>query len=351
MKKTIIFVLTILIITVALLNALTVNDEWGAWFKESMSKNKDNTMEPENKQGTMYRWKNEKEKLISDYKKFLRRDMSGAEIPQKEIERREPIVNFYYYDETDSEINTIVDFFIYVVENDPEDVLKFKAIKHLTTIAFKNNNKAKSYIISQKNNTSISHRLNLQFHLANITLQEDQQSINYLMFLITKAQDVETTDIKFSSLDEGAIAGYLNRSFFSKRYSEGLDYDYALPLLKQIIYSRSISAQRTACLKYYYQTNREEMRKIYEDCWGKVQNKSTPREEFINALYGLQALYSLSQRNIGKYKIGFKGILTYFATLGGKKPIENGFEYIELTDENRITKEEKQYFQNRLRSK
>ena len=336
-------------ITTALLNA--ESDEWGAWFKTSMVESKGNTMEPENKQGAMYMWKNEKEKLISDYKRFLQRDMSGAEIPQKEIERREPIVNFYYYDATDSEINTIIDFFIYVVENDPENMLKFKAIKHLTAIAFKNNAKAKNYIISQKNNTSLSHRLNLQFHLANITLQEDQESINYLMTLIKKAQDVETTNLKFSSPDEGAIAGYLNRNFFSKRYSKGLEYDYALPLLKQIIFSRSVAAQRTACLKYYYQTNRAEMRKIYEDCWEKVQNKNTLRNEFIDALYSLQALYSLSQRNIGKYKMEFKGISSYFVRLGGLTLINSNWEWKGSESESRLTEEEKRYFQQRLRSK
>ena len=342
MKCTVILILFILL-TAAFLNA--ENDEWGAWFKRSMEESKEYTIEPEDKGLNMYKWKHKKNELINNYKHSLEKDTSAN------VSTRAEIISSYYYDSSDKEISQVIDFFIFVIENETQKFIQFEALDHLTIMGLCGQEKAKSYIYSQKNNSSIPHRLNLQFHLANITIREDEQSLDYLMDLIIKAQDVETTEIKYSSPDEGAIAGYLNRGFFSRRYNKGLDYNYALPLLKQMIYSRSVSAQRTACFKYYYQTNRAEMRKIYDTCWAKVQNNSTPRAEFIEALYGLQALYSLSQRNIGKYKISFDGISSYFARLGGRKPVKNGFKYIELTDENRLTKEEKQYFQNRLRSK
>ena len=87
------------------------------------------------------------------------------------------------------------------------------------------------------------------------------------------------------------------------------------------------------------------MRKIYQDCWEKVQNKNTSRKEFLNALYGLQALYSLSQRNIGKYKMEIKGISSYFVQLSGLTLIKEKWEYTETEGEARLIKEEKRYFQ------
>jgi hypothetical protein len=349
MKNSIVFLLLILMVSTSFLFA--ENDEWGAWFKESIEMSKENPIIPEDRSINLKRWKDGKSWLIENYKKYLERDDNRDKKQMTDMERRNEIISSYYYDGSDPEIDEIVDFFIYVFNND--DVMRFKmeAIDNITTIALGGNNSARDFIFSQVNNTTLSHRMNLQFHLANITIREDQQSLDYLMSLIIKAQDVETTNLKYSSPDEGAIAGYLNRRFFSRRYSKGLDYDYALPLLKQMIYSRSKGSQGTAAFRYYYQTNKTEMRKIYDVCWAKVQDKTTPREEYIDALYGLQALYSLSQRNFSKHKIGFKGISSYFARLGGRKPVKNGFEYIELTDENRILKEEKQYFQQRLGSK
>jgi hypothetical protein len=337
-------------ITTALLNA--ESDKWESWFMENIEKNKANPLpEPEDKQYNMKRWKEGKNWLIENYKKYLERDDNRDKEQMTDMERRGDIISSYYYDGSDPEIDKIVDFFIYVFNND--DVMRFKmeAIDNITTIALGGNNSAREFIFSQVNNTTLSQRMNLQFHLANITIREDRQSLDYLMSLIIKAQDVETTNLKFGSPDEGAIAGYLNRRFFCRRYSKGLDYDYVLPLLKQIIYSRSKGSQGTAVFRYYHQTNRAEMRKIYDVCWAKVQDKTTPRMEYINALYGLQALYSLSQRNFSKHKIGFKGILIYFETLILKTPTKDGLIYVDNGKETRLAKEEKIYFQKRLRSK
>ena len=349
MKNPIIIPLLVLMTTINILNA--ENDKWGAWFKESIEKSKEHPIVPEDKQYNMKRWKEGKNWLIENYKKYLERDDNRDKEQTTDKERRNEIISSYYYDGSDPEIDKIVDFFIYVFNNDNVMNFKIGAINNITTIALGGNNSARDFIFSQVNNTALSHRMNLQFHLANITIREDQQSLDYLMSLIIKAQDVETTNLKYSSPDEGAIAGYLNRRFFSRRYSKGLDYDYALPLLKRMIYSRSTGSQRTAAFRYYYQTNRAEMKKIYDVCWTKVQEKSTPRMEYINALYGLQALYSLSQRNFSKHKIGFKGISSYFARLGGLTLINDKWEYTEAEGEPRLSKEEKRYFQKRLRSK
>ena len=325
------------------------NDEWGAWFKENMEMSKENPIIPEDRSINLKRWKEEKNQLINNYKKYLKRNDNRKNDTKTDLEKRRDIVFSYYYDKTETEIDKIVDLFIFVIKNEGNQGIILGAIKNLTSIAFEGNTKAESYISTQANNSSLSHRIRLQFNLSNITIKDDKQSMDYLMNLIKKDQNVETTDLKFKSSDEGTILWYLLRSFFGQRYLKNLDYEYALPLMKQMLFSRSKGVQDLVAMEYLSLTNKAEIRRIYQDCWAKVQNETTPREEYINALYGLQALYEL--RDIGKHSMGFKGILTYFATLGGKKPIENGFEYIELTNESRISKEEKQYFQQRLRSK
>ncbi len=342
------FVLLIFFLT-HLITLIADNEELGSWFKQSMAKNKDNIMEPENKQGTMYRWKNEKEKLISDYKKFLQRDIKGNIKPQRESETRSSIVSFYYYDETDQEIDKIVDFYIYVYKNDIDKFLRISAFKILVNIAFNNNQAAIGYIRSQANNQNLSEINRLQFYIVNLALIEEEQKLDYLSDLIDKAQSIETINIKYSSPIEQVIVGSLSKYYIPKRYQKGYGYKSVLPILKKLIYSRSVTVQKSACFQYYYHTNKKEMRKIFSECWAKIQDKSIPRIEFLDALYGLQALYGLSKRNYANHKIGFKEIHSYFVRMGGRKPIKNGFEYIELSDENRIKKEEKQYFQQRMK--
>ena len=325
------------------------NGEWGKLFREGLEKYRNAAIEPEDKEINIKKWKNGKDWMIENYKTYLKRDDNSDKNQTTDAERRNGIISSYYYYATDPEIDEIVNFFIYVIENEKNQDIILGAIKNLTTIAFEGNTKAENYISKKAKSSSLSHKIRLQFNLSNIKVREDQQSINYLIGLIKKAQDVETTDLKFKSPDESTIVWYLIRKLFPKRYYSGKEYDYAVPLVKEMILSKSKIVQRFAISSYYKHTNKTEMRSIYQDCWDKVQNETTPRDEYINALYGLQALYEL--RDIGKHSMEFKGILTYFATLGGKKPIKNGFEYIELTDESRISKTEKQYFQKRLRSK
>ena len=347
MKNLLIILSLVLFIIVTALHA--ENDEWGAWFKDSIEKGKENPIVYEDTNNNLKKWKEGKDLLIVNFKKYLERDDNSDKEQTTDIKRRNGIISSYYYDNTDPEIDEIVDFFIFVITNDNVESIKINALDKIITIALEGNNAARDFIFSQVNNTTLSHRMNLQFHLANITLQEDQQSLDYLMSLLIKAQEVETTDFKYSSPDEGAIAGFLRSGFFLRRYSKGLDYDYALPLLKQMIFSRSFAVQKRAAFRYYYQTNKTEMRKIYDECWAKVQDKNTPRKDYLDALYGLQALYDL--KKWGKHSVGFKGISSYFARLGGLTLINDKWEYTEAEGEPRLTKEEKRYFQKRLRSK
>lgn len=350
MKKSITFLLAILMISAAFLNA--ENDERGAWFKESMENGKEleKQFPPENKSILQYNWKHNKDELINTYKEFIEKHggekLTKGDYPDKILETL-----IYYYDETDPDIGKTIDFFIYVVENDINESMKSDAINNITTIALEGNNKAKTYISSNVNNNYFSNNLNLHFHLANITIRENQQSLDFIMDLIKKTQNVETTNLKYSSPDESKILWYLLRNCFGQRYLKNLDYEYVLPLMKQMLFSRSKSVQDLVAMEYLSMTNKSEMREIYDDCWTKIQNNSTPRKLYINALFGLQALYSLSQRDIGKYKIVFEGISSYFAKLGGLTLINDKWEYTEAEGEPRLTKEEKRYFQKRLRSK
>ena len=347
MKKIIIFLLTILMIAVSILSA--ESDEWGAWFKTSMEMSKENPIIPEDRSINLERWKEGKNRLINNYKKYLKRNDNRKNDTKTDLEKRRDIVFSYYYDKTETELEAIVNFFIYVIENEKNQGIILGATKNLTTIAFEGNTKAENYISTQADNSSLSHRIRLQFNLSNITIKDENQSLNYLMNLIKKDQNVETTDLKFKSSDEGTILWYLLRSFFGQRYLKNLDYEYTLPLMKQMLFSRSKSVQDLASMEYLSLTNKTEMRIIYNVCWAKVQDKNTHRKEYINALYGLQALYEL--RDIGKHAMRFKGILIYFETLILKTPTKDGLIYVDSGKETRLSKEEKIYFQKRLRSK
>ena len=342
--------IVLLVFFLTLLVTLIADDEeLGSWFKESIEKSKENYFEPENKQITMKKWKYEKDELISNYKKYLKRDIKGDNKPQRESETRSSIASYYFYDKTDPEINKIVNFYIFVYENDIDKFLRITAFKTLVNIAFKDNQAAIEYIHSQANNQNLNEINRLKFYIVELALIEEEQDLDYLSDIIDEAQLIETTDVEYFSPIEQTIVSTLAKFYIQKRYQKGYGYKSILPILKKLIFSRSVFAQKSACYQYYHHTNKTEMRKIFNDCWVKIQDKSTPRKEFINALYGLQALYGLSHRIIGKHKIGFKEISSYFARMGGRKPIQNGFEYIELSNENRIRKEEKQYFQQRMK--
>ena len=346
-KKIVIFLLTILMIAVSILHA--ENDEWGAWFKENVriSNKTREQFPPENKSIIQHNWKYKKTQLIDNYKEFIEQH-KGEKLTKGDYPDNILGILSYYYDESDPEIDQIVDFFIYVFENDSVESIKIDAIKNITTIALEGNTKVENYISTQADNSSLSHKIRLQLNLSNITIKDDKQSLNYLMNLIKNSQDIETTNLKFKSPDEGTILWYLSRNFFVQRYNKGLEYEYALPLMKQILLSRSKGVQDLVAMIYLSLTNKAEMRSIYNDCWAKVQDKNTPREEYIDALYGLQALYELRD---GKHAMEFKGISSYFARLGGLTLINDEWEYTEAEGETRLNKEEKHYFQKRLRSK
>ena len=350
MKRVILFTLFLIMINILFLNAEN-NDEWGAWFKKNVENSLENPIIPEDKGINQEKWKNNKDELIANYKKYLQRNDNSAQGQRTDRGKRGLIISFYYYDDSDPEIGKIIDFFIYVVENEKNDRIMKNAIINLKTIALNGNASAINYISQQTDNTDLSHKKKLLFNLANITIHKDEASLTYLMDLIKKAQDVETTDLKFKSPDESTILSFLTNEFFVQRYIKGLDYEYALPLQKQMLFSRSKGTQSFAALMYLHHTNKAEMRRIYRDCWAKVRDKSTPRPEFLDALYGLQALYSLSQRNIGKYKIKFGKIGRYFSQFATfvKVPEKNEFQLKASKKEKRLSDEMKVYFARRIR--
>ncbi len=283
-------------------------------------------------------------KLKNDYLLYLSRDDNSADINTDE-EMRQDLVYRYYYAAT-QDADAVIDFFIYVIEHEKLENIKISAVNNLLKLSFEDYRQAGSYIQEQTANKTLSPRLNLQFHLANITICRDENSLSHLMDLIMQAQKVETTNIKYSSPDEGVIAWYLTRKFFGRRFKKGLEYEYVLPLFRQLLFSRSKSTQRTSASKYRRMTNVAEMRKIYLECMALVKDKNTPRTAYVNALYGLQGLYTLHDKRA--YGVKFKGLQSYFGTLGGKKPTKYGYDYIPSPKEKRLSAKEKQYFQNRL---
>jgi hypothetical protein len=342
--------LLVIVITLAIISLTAESDEWGAIFKENAQRLKvANTMYgPEDYSLVIKKWKNP-ENLMEKYEKLIEISRESNTNQSQNSEERSSIISTYYYDKDNPRNNEIAELFIYSVNNDPSLDIKIVALDNLGILALEGNSFAKNFIESNLNNTRYQHKVVTLFHLQNLTIKDDSYSIQYLLNLINQSQNIKTTDLKFHSKDEVNIVWYVAKVLIYKRFDRGLNYDYVLPLLKQLIYSRCKSVQAVAVDAYYKLTNRSEMRRIYEECMAKVEDKNTPREEFLNALYGLQALYEL--RDIGKHKMEFKGILIYFETLILKSPTRDGLIYVENNDELRLSKEEKIYFQKRLRSK
>ena len=216
-------------------------------------------------------------------------------------------------------------------------------------LALKGIENARNFIKTNLNNRAYDKKVKIMFHLQNLTIENDKASIQYLLQLINESQNIKTLDLKYNSKYEVNIVWYIAKVLLQKRYENNLEYDYVLPILKQLMFSKCKNVQTVAVRAYYKLTNRAEMRKIYDICWAKVQDETTPRKEYINALYGLQALYEL--RDFGKHAMRFKGILIYFETLILKTPTKDGLIYVDSGKETRLSKEEKIYFQKRLRSK
>lgn len=357
MKKSLIFLMVLTLSLGSVLKAESNKHE--ARLTKSMKNEKTIFFDLQDKQDNMKKWRTIKDKIILQYKKFLERNdnISNEDCEYStDSERRQRIIKSYNYDKTDPKINQVIEFLIFAVENEKTERLKIEAIKKLTIIALNQNEKAKSYIKDQNDNLSLSHRLTLEFKLSYLTLEDSQTTFDYFMNLIKKAQDIETTDVKYNSSDERIIAWYLISKYPSLRHSFGLDYNYGLPLLKQLIFSRDKIVGSRACSTYYDLTNRTEIKRIYKECWAKVNDKNTPRKEFINALYGLQSLYALQQsfEGIGgEHRIGFKGILGYFMDFAVLKyiPKINTKKYILVANEKekRLSSKEKIYFSQRLK--
>ena len=360
MKRIFLLIVFVVLLFCDLLKAEN-NSNWGEWFKLGMENGKKfmKKFQPPNKKRDMEKWRKQKDKIISDYKFYLERD-ENPEDQNCEVcgdkDRRREILASYYYDKTDPEIDKVVDFFIFVIENEKVNGFKTNALNKLLRIALTGNEKAKNYIIRQKDNTSLPKYLLLRYKISYLIMKDDKATFDYLMNIIKKAQEVETTDIKYVSNDERIIAWFLMDNYFPLRYTYYKDYNYGLPLLRQLFCSRDKIVGDRSCATYYRLTNRKEMERIYKECWKKANDKTTPRKEYLDALYCLQSLYALQRWFDGlgdsKRNIGFKGIWSYFnnfAILEYKPEInKERCILVPCDNEKRVSDKEKVYFLERL---
>ena len=356
MKK---FILMFLFLSVFVLIFADSSDEWGWQFKESFERSKNDTILIEEKDWVINQWRNHSDEIFKTYKYYRKKFSEGIDITK---EQEIDVVPNFYFDEktTQKETDRGVDFYIYAFEHSQKWIYKLASYINLVKIAYHGNERAKRYIYKQKDNPNVQISLRLRFAVATLYWGNDRATVSYLMDVIKKAQDVETTDIKFSSPNESAILSAIrDTKVIWKRYEKGKDYNYILPLLRQMIFSRSKGIQYFAVESYYFYTNRAEMKRIYKECYEKIHNKNTPRKEFLDALYGYQALYFLQESYKGfphlkKYEIGFRGIRGYFDSLAileyHPEVNKNRFILVAIDKEKRLTDKEKIYFHKRLRN-
>ena len=92
------------------------------------------------------------------------------------------------------------------------------------------------------------------------------------------------------------------------------------------------------------------MKRLEKELWEKVEDKNTSKDEYVDALYGLQALLKLQNLwertpdlNYGKIKFYFDFLLIK------RRFTDKGVEYIDDGKETRVSKEFKIYMQSRCR--
>jgi len=330
------------------------NDEWGAWFRESMEKSKEHPIIPESRDADRQYWQTQKDELIKGYKEILQKDSKDDKEKTKDIKRRGKTVSLCYYDSKDPKAENVLEFLFYVFENDSQIEIVNAAIQKISYIALDGNTDAFNFIQDHLNDENLDERVKLELHLANILVHNDEQSINYLMEEILKCQDVETLDIHFSSPIEGTIASSF-RKLPAARYKRGLEYQYVLPLKKQLIFSRAKGLQHFTVVSYYHHTNKAEIKRLEKELWTKVENKNTPKDEYIDALYGLQGLLCLEMQGLQSlYKekglyvdINYGKIKSYFNSFIQRHFTDEGAVYIDNGKDTRVSKEFKIYMQNR----
>lgn len=350
-------------------NKESKKDDYGEWVKAVVEGMKD--QEPMNMLTVLIpKWKNSKDEIIAEYKHLLENDTLDYYDPKtKELIKNDTerilhtnaakrcrlLGNYYYFAKWPIQLHNddkLRDLLIYAYENDPLLSVTNLSIKGLGYFALLGDNVALDFINSHLND-DLPESVKLKLHLANLLANNDKQSVEYLMNIISNAQNVATTDRAYGSPLEGIIGGGLMKIPGRRLFYE-LDYDYILPMVKELIYSRCKGVSQNAMLLYRTCTNSAEIEKLEKKLWKKVEDKNTPRDEYIDALCGLQAMLFLRNFRSNSTNIDYRKIQHYFASMvtivAYNEKEGNIYENSKDFTDPRLNLEEKIYFSTRLRS-
>jgi len=255
----------------------------------------------------------------------------------------------YPFDNSDE----ILDFLIYMANNEQSINRLHDIIRALRNYAFNGSTKAKDYILAQLQNPNHFLSIKIHLHCINLAFGKNDISFNFLRDLIIEAQNVDNTDVAYITPIESIISREME-IIPNERYSKGNNFDDVLSLYFQLLHSRCKGLQDGLVLRYHYYVKPKTIENRVEDLWKIIEDSSFSRKEYLNALYELQAYNMLSNQNRTPFQvnISYTKIKVYFLKM--VKPVKHsgsGIYDVENSEikENRITREEKIYFYERLR--
>jgi len=254
----------------------------------------------------------------------------------------------YPFDNSDE----ILDFIIYMAKNEPSINRLHDILRTLRNYAFNGSTKAKDYLLNQLQNQNHPLSIKIHLHCINLAFGKNDVSFNFLKNLIIEAQSVETTDVAYISRIESIISREM-KIIPNERYSKGKDFDNVLLLYRQLLQSRSKGLQEFEVLGYHYYVKPKTIEDRVLDLWKIVEDSLFSRKEYINALYELQAYNMLSNQNRTPFPIDINYIKIKEYFLKMVEPVKHSgsgiydVEHSEI-NEDRITREEKIYFYERL---
>ena len=246
----------------------------------------------------------------------------------------------------------ILDFMIYMANNEPSINRLHDIFRALRNYAFNGSTKAKDYLLNQLQNPNHFLSIKIHLHCINLAFGKNDVSFNFLRDLINKAQNVETTNVAYISRIESIISSQM-KIIPNERYSKGKDFDDVLLLHRQLLQSRSKGLQEFEVLGYHYYVKPKTIENRVEDLWKIIEDNSFSRKEYLNALYELQAYNMLSNQNRTPFQVNIDYIKIKDYFLKMVKPVKHsgsGIYDVENSEikENRITREKKIYFYERL---